>query len=652
MGGWDPLNLRNLFFEAPGMASDVFTDTNFWSDWATLADSSELKLPWETGFWNEMLGTGERFVDVKDTWKQRRPPILLSCTEEVIEAVTKKPRLVDKPFTWQRLVQSNADQSWMDKREADFQVALRRWFDAIHDLPEDIEVVKQLQEMTSIGDQLRMMRDLFWKKSPQTLIKRVHSFLRFKQSIVDRKLTFPGTEADFYAFLDAERLAGAPGSRLQSIIESLVFAQHVLGMSQLSHLTSSRRCFGVGSKCTQSKGKQASPFTLDELKTLHAILRTEELDDWDRAFAGMVLCAVYSRSRWSDLQQADECVVDGDFESMISYLEFPISQHKTKFATAFRNCFLHACAPGTGVTYENWAAEWLVLRNKLNIQLGDGRPTFPAPREDGTPSMRALSTQEMKAWVVALLQNNGHDLDSRRITSHSCKTTMLSWLSKMGVSFEDRLILGGHVGHVRSAVVYSRDALGRPLRILEDMLEQVRQGLFVPDANRSGRFVAPQMSEELPESGVFEPRTDSAADISDPAPETLQAVIKIEDDDDNDFGFEKIDSHDPAEASAESVMHGESSEDDGDNPTSSSSDSEAGELSGARRPVRMPEIPGDLKMVQHVKLRTLHLMELQNDRVMLCGRIAEADRYCKVSETRFDTPCCVTCWRNKKKYET
>ena len=652
MGGWDPLNLRNLFFEAPGMASDVFTDTNFWSDWATLADSSELKLPWETGFWNEMLGTGERFVDIKDTWKQRKPPILLRSIEEVVEAVTKKPRLVDKPFTWQRLVQSNADQSWMDKREADFQVALRRWFDAIHDLPMDIEVVKQLREMTSISDQLRMMRDLFWKKSPQTLIKRVHSFLRFKQSIVERKLIFPGTEADFYAFLDAERLAGSPGSRLQSIIESLVFAQHVLGMSQLSHLTSSRRCFGVGSKCTQSKGKQASPFTLNELKTLHAILASEELDDWDRAFAGMVLCAVYSRSRWSDLQQADECVVDGDFDSMISYLEFPISQHKTKFATAFRNCFLHACAPGAGVTCENWAAEWLVLRNKLNIQLGDGRPTFPAPREDGTPSMRALSTQEMKAWVVALLENNGHDLESRRITSHSCKTTMLSWLSKMGVSFEDRLILGGHVGHVRSAVVYSRDVLGRPLRILETMLEQVRQGLFVPDANRSGRFLAPRMSEELPESRAFEFHTDILADITDHVPEAVQAVIKIEDDDDDDFGFEKVEGHEPAVVSAESAMHDESSEDDGDNPTSSSSDSEAGELSGARRPVRMPAIPGDLKMVQHVKLRTLHLMELQNDRVMLCGRIAEADRYCKVSETRFDTPCCVTCWRNKKKYET
>ena len=91
MGGWDPLNLRNLFFEAPGMASDVFTDTNFWSDWATLADSSELKLPWETGFWNEMLGTGEQFVDIKDTWKQRKPPILLRSIEEVVEAVTKKP---------------------------------------------------------------------------------------------------------------------------------------------------------------------------------------------------------------------------------------------------------------------------------------------------------------------------------------------------------------------------------------------------------------------------------------------------------------------------------------------------------------------------------------------------------------------------------
>ena len=68
------------------------------------------------------------------------------------------------------------------------------------------------------------------------------------------------------------------------------------------------------------------------------------------------------------------------------------------------------------------------------------------------------------------------------------RRTLLSWCAKRGLPWEDRQVLGGHTSTVRSAMVYSRDSLGKPLRLLEILLHEVRLGLFLPDATRSGRY--------------------------------------------------------------------------------------------------------------------------------------------------------------------
>ena len=45
---------------------------------------------------------------------------------------------------------------------------------------------------------------------------------------------------------------------------------------------------------------------------------------------------------------------------------------------------------------------------------------------------------------------------------------------------------------------YSRDALSGPIRQLEQMLQQIREGSFLPDATRSGYFVRENVSEAAP----------------------------------------------------------------------------------------------------------------------------------------------------------
>ena len=281
--------------------------------------------------------------------------------------------------------------------------------------------------------------------------------------------------------------------------------------------------------------------------------------------------------------------------------------------------------------------------------------------------MRPLSSEEMKHWTSILLQSVQVETEGRRLTSHSCKCTLLSWCSKRGLPWEDRLVLGGHTSAVRSALVYARDGLGRPLRMLEKLLLEVRLGKFLPDATRSGRFPGPVATAVQCDDGA-QSEFSYAPSFGDGEADDVTANLMTHGDlvkpaERLDTGAAQTVADVTCKVeSAESVwdLVGSNEVIDLDTcsdesgcsvaTTSSSSDEGAAELSSARRPVHPPTVPSQLKLIQHKKLKTLHLMEQQNQRVMLCGRMAETSRYENVQETRFDTPCCHTCWRKIPEY--
>ena len=218
------------------------------------------------------------------------------------------------------------------------------------------------------------------------------------------------------------------------------------------------------------------------------------------------------------------------------------------------------------------------------------------------------------------------------------------------------MILGGHTMAFKSALVYSRDSLGRPLRMLERLLMEVRCHAFVPDANRSGRFPGRRVSfddfsgfDEM-ERGIFEDAIDS---IGVPDNSSVEKGLGPGATADKDSYKVETDSTSWVELSDNPVVDLVSSSDSDRSSvhtTSSSSDEEGAQHSGARRPVRPPSVPKTLKLVQHRKWKTLHLMEMQNERILLCGRLAEEERYTRIHESRFDTPCCHPCWRRMEEY--
>ena len=178
------------------------------------------------------------------------------------------------------------------------------------------------------------------------------------------------------------------------------------------------------------------------------------------------------------------------------------------------------------------------------------------------------------------------------------------------------------------------------------MLSEVRAGLFRPDETRSGRF-----------KSVHEFSTVSSAGKSNVSsldkdwslvsfPEQLHDTVQS--------GFQNKAVVDLIEIDPEEVKHeapGSSDSESDAMTTSSSEDGVGAEMTGAARRLKLPTVPDELKLMQHVKYKTLHLMEKQNFRVMLCGRMVVDGRYAPADVARFDTPCCHQCWKRKHEYE-
>ena len=462
-----------------------FYDRSLETSWTRLETANNLKLPWESGIWDVIFGPSNRSSFISMPSLVRPAVVSYSSNGPVTAPVEKRRRFAEVPQTWHQVVMVTDAASWRETSDAKMDTALKRWFDVVILFPTSFQLVAQLAELTSVAEQLRVMKDVLGSKSPLTLLKRVNSIIRYTKFLQSKGITAPGAESDFYAFLNQERDAGAPQSRLAAVVESIRFLEHVMGFLGTTDLLS-KRCLGAARQPTLGPQKQASPLTVAELGALHRILAADDENIWDRNMAGAFLCCLYTRSRrWSDLQHSNLLASDPD-DNNPHFLELSIVDFKTKSANAWRGGLLAAVAPAVGVVDENWVVAWLSVRAEIKAHLSEGFPVMP---------VRPLSTKEASEWVRLLLSRTGLDPNGRKISSHSAKATLLSFLAKYGAEISVREILGAHVSHLKSVIRYSRDALAGPLRVLEQMLTDVRSGVFNPDDTRSG--TAPIADEEL-----------------------------------------------------------------------------------------------------------------------------------------------------------
>ena len=572
-----------------------------------------LKHFWENDFWSSMFDRSGNTIH--GAYNFNRPvnmmPLEAVATSEPSNVKVAKEPAVLRGFM--ECVRSLQIQSWQEERDALHDRAIRRWVHLLEAWDGDVKVVSCLSESETFKEKAQILVDIFYNKAPSTLMKRCRGLARITNYFVDRGMTFPCSEDQFYSYLNVERNNNSPPSRLKGIFEALVFSRHVLGVVEFQHLIDSRRCLGA---CGNDHGriiKQAIALTVRQVAKLHSILEHGE-EEWDKLFSGMALYCIYARARWADAQHAEKIIYDFAEDGSLAYIETSVAVHKTARAMNLRHQFLPLVAPAMGVAGGNWGMLWKGVRDRFGLSL-EYQPLMPAPDDQHRPTVRPLGSDEAGRWLRYLLQPSGAEAAMGRISSHSMKATCLSYLAKRGINLQDRRILGHHVSGEKVPLGYSRDAASRPLRVLEKVLREIKSGIFNPDSSRSGRI----KKRKLEDPGSGEVVVASAYTGSKPTDDSKDA------DSSSDDG-----------TGAESHV-----------TTDSSSDTEVETSVKPKNLQRTINAPRGTELWVHTKLRTRHLTFEGYTKTFVCGRPVGVfhERSQPVSE--FDAPICRQCFNSK-----
>eukprot|EP00435_Cladocopium_sp_Y103_P057781 s503_g20.t1 len=307
-------------------------------------------------------------------------------------------------------------------------------------------------------------------------------------------------------------------SYLRSLLLAISFANFHFGLDGADAVLSSGRIRGCSSKHYAEKRKlvQRPPLSQEQVVALERIVLDESRTDVDRIGAGFFLVLVYGRLRFSDAQHVSNLILDMPNPRQ-GFLEGTAGRTKTSVSLERKCRFLPIAIPTISLLDDPWIPAWMALREK---HFGDARaderfPLLPNPAVGNTWAKMPLSVGAGSQWLRALLREVPHNSPTP-LGTHSCKATLLSWAAKWSMPHGPRRILGYHSeGRDRSMLTYSRDGMAGPLRLLCKMLAEVKQGSFIPDSTRSGRFPEEYRNPDAAEEDRKSEASSSSSDGSD-----------------------------------------------------------------------------------------------------------------------------------------
>ena len=313
-----------------------------------------------------------------------------------------------------------------------------------------------------------VLEDIFAKKKNGTLQVRLSAMMLYIRWARSKGWdAFPISDDQVYQYVDQLRKDGAPATRANSFRSALAFCKGTIQLEGVDEVLQSGRVTGSAHRSYLTKRilRQRDALTVVQVSTLEVIVAEASFPLQDRVFAGHCLLCIYARLRFGDSQGIDsEPRVDG------GYLEGGASIHKTDSLVGRARRVLPVVAP----------CGLLKLRHMSGLRALPGRPFLLVPVPGGGWSQAKLTTPEASTWLCEMLQK------------YTMKATALSWLAKAMAMVSEKLrrLMGYHVKPKdKSVVIYSRDALAEGLDTLTNVITEIREGRFKPDAPRNQRWV-------------------------------------------------------------------------------------------------------------------------------------------------------------------
>lgn len=392
--------------------------------------------------------------------------------------------------------------SWAVSEDAKLNSALQMWKVIVLDSTIHTKLGATLMQCIQNGKDedfvFQVVADAFAGKSMSTLKSRAASLLafgRWKRAVNVEKAhgLFPITELAAYEYLCDLRRNKAASSKRTRFLQAVGFAKGLLG-ADVDAVLSSARVKGAAFNTAFTDVRKKEPLTVQQLIFLERLAMDHPGPEG--IFAGYICFLVHCRLRWSDGQHCVEEPWVDVFHGR-GFLEARLYHHKTaKKLRTQAGRLLPVAGVLPGLSGELWAIQWLDHRCKLGLTSSKSCPTMPAPVAVGGWTKHPLTSSEASVWLRELLAPCSPQL-LKDIATHSCKTTILSWMSKANTPLSIRRLAGYHVKPGdKSALEYSRDAAAPILRQIEGIMIAIRSGQFCPDEARSMRWVGCESIEE------------------------------------------------------------------------------------------------------------------------------------------------------------
>ena len=382
---------------------------------------------------------------------------------------------------------------------------LLRWVDLILMCPTGTRVGRQILEdfdrcqgsdkSDEASKSFQIVADSLRAKSTSTLKLRANSFVLYVKWYRDThgdEPFLPLVEGRVYDCVCFLRSKACSASRASTFVSTLNFVEAVLGVEGVTECVNSSRIKGAALEMFLSKRtmKQAPPLTPEMIATIEVACFCEP-DTFLRALAGFCLCCIFGRLRVSDLARLVNLSSNGE------YAEGSLMRTKTARSKEKQCTFLPVIFPCVGFIGLNWFQAFCASRRFLEL------PEFPTLESDASdksfvvlPSRatchlelgKKIGSTEVSEGLRRILGKFFSEEMVGMFTSHSMKTTLLTYVNIYGCDYTVAELLGYHVTSHLSALNYQRDALAQPIRILATVLKEIQVGRFDPTASRGQAF--------------------------------------------------------------------------------------------------------------------------------------------------------------------
>eukprot|EP00435_Cladocopium_sp_Y103_P074149 s119_g47.t1 len=493
--------------------------------------SNNLKMPWD----RKLVGPHEAFLAVTcipTAVKEATRPCVVETAQPVAKLVENNTESAFK-LAGLRALKACEEKLWSDRLSSERKAAIRKWAAIVTSDPMAWEICRRHMAQGDMvyahGGIGESVRDALESKASSTLHNRANPLCRFMKFCSSHGLKpWPIRECYVYDFLKSDEKFAPRFPR--SLLVSISFARHVLGLIGETDLTMSGRTKGVSDSWFKKKRKllQREPLSVEQVIQLERIVMDAGKTTSDRIAAGFFAFALYCRARYSDALNISKLNLDVVERNgrIYGFLEGESSRVKTSMTLERKTRFLPMTAPVNTVTGLDWIRTWMKLREDERLETGQDKPLLPAPAERGAWAHVPLTASGAASWLKSLVAGAGGP-KAEKLGAHSLKTTLLSWSAKYGLSVTDRRALGYHSGPSdRSVMTHSRDAMAGPLRSLQKVIDAVASKSFCPDSTRSGYFPAGDHPEGLTPGEEFsDVSSESSADEEDKDFEGEEAAV-------------------------------------------------------------------------------------------------------------------------------